>query len=107
MFAFPDLIKKIRKSSGLTQKQLAEKLEVSQILVAMIESGQKEVSKSFIIKLAQILDVHPSSITPFLFADKDLNVGNVSFAEKSLIQFGEKMQLFLINKKAKQLVKNE
>lgn len=107
MLTFQDLIKKIRESSELTQKEFAQKLSVSPILIAMIESGQKEVSKNFIIKLSKSLGVHPSSITPFLFMEKDLDTKDLSLIEKSLITFGEQMQIYLINKRAKKLLKNE
>jgi transcriptional regulator with XRE-family HTH domain len=107
MLTFQELIKKIRESSGLTQKQFAERLSVSPILIAMIESGQKEVSKNFIIRLSNSLGIHPSSITPFLFMEKDLNTKELSFIEKSLIDFGEKMQEYLITKKAKKLLQND
>ena len=107
MLKFPDLIKKIRKSGGLTQKEFAEAINVSTVLVAMIESGNKEVSKKFILKLANGLSVHPSSITPFLFSDQNLKEDKISFLEKSLIDFGEKMQIYLIKESAKKLRKNE
>jgi len=105
MFSFPELIKKIRESSGLTQESLAKALSVSTILVSMIESGQKEVSKRFIINLADKLEVHPNSITPFLFGNKEVNQKNITTIEKEMIKFGEKLQLFLIDKKAKNLRK--
>lgn len=101
MYSFPDLIKKIRASSGLTQEQLAKALDVSTILISMVESGQKEVSKNLIVRLSDILDVHPSSITPFLFAID--NSKNVSSIEKKIIEIGEQFQDFLINNKAKKL----
>lgn len=105
MYSFPDLIKKIRDESGLTQKEFASILGVSTILIAMIESGQKEVSKNFILKLANKLKISPSSITPFLFLDKNSNNKKISQIEKSLIDLGEKLQNFLIKKKAKNLKK--
>jgi len=105
MFSFPELIKKIRESSGLTQENLAKALSVSTILVSMIESGQKEVSKRFIINLADKLEVHPNSITPFLFGNKEIGQKNMTSIEKEMIKFGEKLQLLLINKKAKNLRK--
>ncbi len=100
MHSFPDLIKKIREEAGLTQAEFAKSLEVSGVLIAMIETGQKEVSKNFLLKLAEKMDVHPSSITPFLFIRKD-EIKDLSSIEKSLMQWGEKMQEILIKNRSK------
>ena len=103
MYSFPELIKKIREASDLTQKEFAETVGVSTILVSMIEAKQKDVSKNFIIKLSEKLGVNPSSITPFLYIYKDADKKNISSIEKSFIKLGEKLQEYLISKKAKNL----
>ena len=103
MYSFPQLIKKIREESDLTQKQLASVLDVSTVLISMIETGQKDISKNFIEKLAEKLEVHPGSITPFIFMDEDLDNKNISGIEKKLINIGEKLQIFLIENRAKKL----
>lgn len=96
MLTFPELIRKIRNNAGLTQAEFAEALGVSTVLVTMIETGQKEVSKKLLLKLAERMDVHPASITPFLFIDEDRSFKNPSTAERLLIEWGEKMQDLLI-----------
>lgn len=101
MKTFPDLIKEIRKELGMTQKQLATRLDVSYILISMVETGQKKVSKKLVIKLAKLLDVHPMSLSPFLFAE--IKQENLSPLEKSLMEIGEKLQEFLIKKRAKEI----
>ena len=106
MYTFPELIKNIRNEAGLTQPEFAEALEISSALVAMVETGQKEVSKKFVNKLAEKMDVHPASITPFLFVDKNMDGKNLSSIEKSLISLGEKMQTLLIKKRSNLLRKN-
>lgn len=103
MLTFRELVTSIREEAGLTQEQFARALGVSKILIAMIETGQKEVSKNFIIKLAELMDVHPSSITPFLFIDQDHPLDKKSAIESKLISFGEKMQKILISSKSKKL----
>lgn len=103
MYNFPELIKKIRDESGLTQADFARALNVSAVLIAMIETGQKEVSKNFILKLAKLLHVHPVSITPFLFASQ--KGSHVIGFEKDFLNWGQKMQILLINKRAKKLKK--
>ena len=85
MYSFPELIKKIRGASGLTQKEFAEAIQVSTVLVSMIEAGQKDVSKNFIIKLSDKLGVNPSSITPFLYIYKDIDNKGISKIEKTFI----------------------
>jgi transcriptional regulator with XRE-family HTH domain len=105
MYSFPDLIKKIRDEAGLTQAEFAEALGVSAVLIAMVETGQKEVSKKLLIKIAERLNVRPSSITPFLFIDKEKLSKNPSAIEKKFIEWGEKMQVHLIKDRTKLLKK--
>jgi transcriptional regulator with XRE-family HTH domain len=105
MLTFPELLKKIREEADLTQEDLAGSLNVSTILISMIESGSREASKPFIANLAKKLDVRTGSILPFLSVTEDMNVKNLSTVEKSLIKLGEKMQTQLIKNKAKRLKK--
>jgi transcriptional regulator with XRE-family HTH domain len=99
LYTFPELIKSIRQEAGLTQVELAKLMEVSPILIAMIESNQREVSKKFIEKLASLLDVHPTSITPFLYAQNNAEI-EPSALEKKLLSVGVKLQNYLVKKKA-------
>jgi len=103
MYTFPELLKKIREESELTQDQLATALGVSEVLITMIETGQKEVSKNFVVKLANSLKVSPNSITPFIFDVNDSR--NLSGIERQLIKLGEKLQIDLIKNRAKNLKK--
>ncbi len=105
MYTFPDLLKKIRDEADLTQAEFAKALGVSAVLIAMIETGQKEVSKKFITKLAKQMDVHPASITPFLFIDKNFSLKKITKIERIFLDWGEKMQEYLIQKKSKKLKK--
>ncbi|MCC6447174.1 MAG: helix-turn-helix transcriptional regulator [Chitinophagaceae bacterium] len=102
MYTVRKLIKEIRKEANLTQTEFARVLEVSPVLIAMVETGQKEVSKNFIEKLADKMGVHPASITPFFFTNVDSNT-TLSPIEKKLLFYGEKMQEYLIKIKAKKL----
>lgn len=105
MYSFPELIREIRKVADLKQSDFASILGVSTVLVSMIESGQKNISKNFIIKLADKLEVNPSSIIPFLCIYEEGNKFNISKIEKKLIEIGESLQMQLIEKKAKNLKK--
>lgn len=105
MYTFSELIKKIRKEAKLTQAQFAKALGVSTVLIAMVESGQKDISKKLILKLASKMRVHPSSLTPFIFIDNKFDKKNISKVEHSLINWGEKIQKILIEDRAKLLKK--
>lgn len=103
MFDFPELLKNIRKETGLTQSGLASKLGVSAILIAMIESGQKEPSKKFVEVLAAKMEVSPRAIIPFVYSTNKYS--DDSAFEKRLSQFGMNLQKQLISKKAKNILK--
>ena len=103
MYDFPELLKNIRKETGLTQSGLASKLEVSTILIAMIESGQKEPSKKFVETLAAKMEVSPRAIIPFVYSNNKYS--DDSAFEKRLSQFGMNLQKQLISKKAKNILK--
>lgn len=104
MYNFPELIKKIRHEAGLTQAEFAKAVEVSPVLIAMIESGNKEVSKKLLLKIAERLEVHPASITPFLYGSEPTN-GHLSAVERQFIAWGTKFQEFLIKKQSHKLKK--
>jgi len=107
MYTFPELIRKIRNEAGLTQPEFAKAIGVSTILISMVETGQKEVSKKLLIKIANGLDVHPLSITPFLFMNNKKELGgDFSAIEEKFIEFGEKLQNHLIKNRAKILKKH-
>ena len=103
MYDFPELLKNIRKETKLTQSGLAAKLGVSAILIAMIESGQKEPSKKFVEVLATKMEVSPRAIIPFVYSTNKYS--DDSAFEKHLSQFGMSLQKQLISKKAKNILK--
>lgn len=105
MHTFQELLKRIRRESDLTQEEFARVLGVSTILVALLESGKREVSKAFILKLADKLEVQPGTITPFLLPNDKAEHLKLSRIERSLFGFGETLQTFLIEKRAKNLQK--
>lgn len=105
MYNFPELLKHIRNEAGLTQAEFASAVEVSPVLIAMVETGQKEVSKKLLLKIAERLEVHPSSITPFLYDNSKTNSESLSSIEKQFLVLGTKLQDYLIKKKSKNLKK--
>ena len=52
-----------RKKSGLTQKQLAKKLGISQQLMANYELGQRRIHASILFQIAAILQIRIESLT--------------------------------------------
>jgi len=101
-----NLIKKIRKESGLTQGQLADVLKVSKVLITMIETGQKSISKKMVEKLAAVLNISPFSLEFSLFSNgRDDKDQSLSKTEMKLLRIGEKLQNRLIVYGAKNLKK--
>jgi transcriptional regulator with XRE-family HTH domain len=106
MYTFPELIRKIRNEAGLTQAEFAKAVDVSPVLIAMVETGQKEVSKKLLLKIAERLDVHPASITPFLYGSADRKDGSkLSAVELHFLSLGARLQQYLIKNRAKTLRK--
>lgn len=52
-----DRIREARKKLGLTQEQLAEKLDITLVYISEIERGLKLPSMQLFIKMVEILDV--------------------------------------------------
>lgn len=73
-----DRIKETRKLQGLTQEQLAEKVDISLEYISQIERGLKMPSMQVFIKLVEILDVSADYIlrdsisTRNLYGDKQI-----------------------------------
>lgn len=70
-------LKKYRKSAGLTQEQLSEKLEITQKHLSMLETGSQFASAPLISKICGVLDVAPSKLFE---TDFDENESNRLFA---------------------------
>jgi transcriptional regulator with XRE-family HTH domain len=58
-------IKKIRELKGLTQKQIADNLSISQGTYSDIESGIIPMNNSRLEQIAKILEVDPNTILGF------------------------------------------
>lgn len=54
---YGNVIKKIRKNMGISQKKLCEQLSVKQPYLSAIESGEKQPSREFLEKVCYVLDV--------------------------------------------------
>lgn len=49
-------LRKLREESGMTQKELAKKLEVSRPLITQLERGTKVLSMNLAIDIAKVLN---------------------------------------------------
>lgn len=58
-----ELIKKVRKEKGMTQKQLADKAEISFSMISKLESGErKNPTNEILTKLANALEVSKAEL---------------------------------------------
>jgi transcriptional regulator with XRE-family HTH domain len=58
---------KYREKAGLTQEQLAERLQVSRALVSLIESGARAVTPAHAKAWSQITGIPKSKLCPEIF----------------------------------------
>lgn len=86
-------IKLIRTSSGLKQKEIAERLGVTSNYISLVESGNREPSVSLLKRLARVLGV-PVGLF-FLWEEDDLAASrkNVEKVRQLLAQL-EAMYVF-------------
>lgn len=104
MRKFSTFLKELRSSAWISQLQLANILDVSPLLITLIETGKKDPSKKFINNLAQKLEVKSASILPLL-SDETIDIDSLTGIEKKLIWLVDKLQLILIKKNAHRLLK--
>ena len=57
-----DKLKKLRKKKGITQKQIAEKLDITVSFYSQIENKKKKLYYDTAIKIADIFNMHPDDI---------------------------------------------
>ena len=55
-------LRRLRRTLGLTQAQMAEDLDVSASYINLIESNQRPVSAKLLVSLAQIYDFDLSDV---------------------------------------------
>ncbi|MDM8521572.1 helix-turn-helix transcriptional regulator [Anaerolineales bacterium HSG6] len=57
MKRFGDKLNRLRKQSGITQKQLSDMLEISESFIWKLEHGQKVPNAAMILNIADIFEV--------------------------------------------------
>jgi len=74
-----DRIRARRKTLGLTQAQLAQRLEISRASLANIETGRQSVLVHNLYSIARAIDLTPESLLPAVSAESTKN--NVTVVE--------------------------
>lgn len=88
-------IKKHRKSKGLTQAQLAEKIDISTIHMSHMETGSVSMSLECLMKICDYLDVTPDEI---LLGEYSLNCSSTSKQiDKILVNLSKEDKKLLID----------
>lgn len=59
---FLDNIKNIRKSRNITQREMADKLDISESFYCQIEGGQRRLTINHAIKISEVLEETLDSI---------------------------------------------
>ena len=60
--AFGVTLRAYRQEKGLTQEQLSERVNVVRSFICTLESGKKQPSLSFMLRLAAALGVRPGEL---------------------------------------------
>lgn len=79
-----ELIKKYRKAAGLTQEELAKKINCATITIRQYESGKRDPSVSTLLAIADALNVDFLDLIDA--AEKQKNRDNTYLAIKALIE---------------------
>ena len=91
---FPARLKELRTENGLTMKQLADEIEVSNAAVCKWENGLTEPKASFIVKIAE----HFNCSTDFLLGLCD-DFGNNARPENQSYHSKDEQELLRVFKK--------
>lgn len=86
-------IQQLRKSNGLSQEQLAEKLEVSRQAVSKWESGVSSPDMEKIVLLSELFEVS----TDYLIKDEEISKSNQTVQES--VHVPRKLYIIDINKR--------
>jgi transcriptional regulator with XRE-family HTH domain len=102
MRTFGEFLKEVRTAAGkMSQAELAKALDVSTVLITMVETGKKSPSKKLVAKLAEKLEVRPAAIMPLL--DSSDFLLKTSRIERLAMEAIENLQIELIQKRAPKL----
>lgn len=81
----PERLKEARVSRGMTQEEVAQKLNVSRSLISQYESGNTAISVTHLLILARILDTSPIGLI-------GLSARSISSFPPSIVTVAELME---------------
>lgn len=58
-------IKRLRRKAGLTQEELAEKVDVSTTHIGLVETGKRRASLKTLQRIATVLGIKVKDLIPF------------------------------------------
>jgi len=97
---FGEHLRQLRESSGLTQKEVANRLSVDNSLLAKIERGERPPTKKFIANVALFFNVDEKELQNEYLSDQiayriigenaDLDILRVAEKKVSYLKTGEK-----------------
>lgn len=91
-----DAIKKARKEIGLSQKQFADQLEISDKTISSYEVGRAEPSLSTLKKMSEVVN------KPISYFDTDSEMGDIDLQIKLRIIERELLEIKKLLKKRKE-----
>lgn len=77
---FADIIKKLRKDAGLTQTQLAKRLDLQQTTVSCWETGKAKPTPEMLLQLAKLFDVSVDFLLDAPSSDENTTPQDLQFA---------------------------
>lgn len=83
--AFKDELRKLRKQDGLTQKELAKKLGLSNSTISMYERGNREPDFEILEAIADFFNVDMNKLTGRSFCRIPTNIAALSFNSVPLV----------------------
>jgi len=83
---YGEIIKKVRKERGLTQKQLGERLGISQAAIGQFESNKANPKIDTIQKIADALNVSLNDLIPDVFEQKTQEGHELRATDYSVIE---------------------
>ncbi len=89
-----------RKLRKYTQEELAEKLEITQKHLSIIENGRQFVSSALLTKIIKVLKVHPAALFFYDIPDftNENSLGKIyKYIDQELKDTADKIKLYINN----------
>lgn len=98
--SFGDRLKEARQKAGLTQSELASKLEVSAAMIAQYETGKRNPKKGTLAKLAEALELgysYTKTGEPYFYSFVDTTTSSECKVDEKFnaTQYADAMKIYL------------